>query len=138
MGLAPDATYRASDVDRRSLDTVARFLELVGQPHRAELRDVVTDPPADEADVALLLKLVPTLDRQDPQAAARLLRALRVRHAVVTFPARSLGGRGKGMEHTYRDRLRRLVSDVGRVTAVAEASVPNELVFVLALDPVRG
>jgi 16S rRNA (guanine(1405)-N(7))-methyltransferase len=138
MGLAPEATYRASDVDRRSLDAVERFLALVGQPRRVELRDVVADPPADEADVALLLKLVPTLDRQDPEAAARVLRALRVRHAIVTFPVRSLGGRGKGMEHTYRDRLERLVADAGRVTAVAEASIPNELVFVLALDSVRG
>ena len=138
MGLAPDATYRASDVDRRSLDTVDRFLDVVGQPHRTELRDVVTDLPADEVDVALLLKLVPTLDRQDPEAATRLVRALRTRHAVVTFPAHSLGGRGKGMERTYRDRLQRLVSDTGRVTAVAEASVPNELVFVLALEPLDG
>ncbi len=68
-----------------------------------------------------------------PDAAARLLRAVRVRHAVVSFPARSLGGRGKGMERTYRERLDRLVVDAGRVEAVAEASVPNELVFVLTL-----
>ena len=60
------------DVPRvRRRSAVARrgrpFLDVVGQPHRAELRDVVTDLPADEADVALLLKLVPTLDRQDPK-----------------------------------------------------------------------
>ena len=84
--------------------------------------------------MALLLKLVTTLDRQDPAAAARLIRALRVKHAVVTFPRRSLGGRGKGMERTYRARLDRLVADAGRVTAVTEASVPGELVFVLSLD----
>lgn len=131
MGLASDATYVASDVDRRPLATVAEFLDLVGQPHRVDVRDLVVDPPTDEADVALLLKLVTTLDRQDPDAAARLLRALRVRHAVVSFPARSLGGRGKGMERSYRERLARLVDETGRVWAVAEASVPNELVFVL-------
>jgi len=133
MGLPAAATYVASDVDRRPLATVDEFLQLVGQPHRVEVRDLVTEPSTEVADVALLLKLVSTLDRQDPEAAARLLRALRVRHAVVSFPARSLGGRGKGMEATYRDRLDRLVVDAGRVQAVAEASVPNELVFVLTL-----
>ena len=46
--------------------TVASFLELVGQPHAVEVRDVVERPPVDEADVALLLKLVTTLDRQVP------------------------------------------------------------------------
>jgi len=133
MGLAADATYLASDVDRRPLANVTEFLALVGQPHRVDVRDLVADVPTDEADVALLLKLVTTLDRQDPEAAGRLLRALHVRHAVVSFPARSLGGRGKGMERTYRDRLERLVADAGRVEAVAEASIPNELVFVLTL-----
>jgi len=134
MGLAPDATYLASDVDRRPLATVASFLELVGQPHGVEVRDLVETPPADEADVALLLKLVTTLDRQAPEAASGMLRALRVRHAVVSFPKHSLGGRGKGMERSYRYRLDRLVGDAGRVSAVTEASVPNELIFVLTLD----
>jgi len=138
MGLNADATYLAFDVDRRPLATVTQFLELIGQPHRVELRDLVADPPDDGADVALLLKLVTTLDRQDPEAATRLLRGLRVRHAVVSFPARSLGGRGKGMERAYRHRLERLVADAGRVRAIAEASVPNELVFVMALDPIGG
>lgn len=133
-----DATYLASDADARPLAAVREFLDLVGQPHRVERRDLVVDPPTEPADVALLLKLVTTLDRQDPDAVSRLLRMLDVRHAVVSFTTRSLGGRAKGMEHTYRDRLERLASDVGRVTDVAEASVPNELVFVLTLDTRHG
>jgi 16S rRNA (guanine(1405)-N(7))-methyltransferase len=134
MGLPEDATYVASDVDRRPLATVAAFLELVGQPHRVEVRDLVADPPTERADIALLLKLVTTLDRQDPRTATRLLQGLDVRHAVVSFPARSLGGRATGMERSYRDRFARLMTDVGRVREVTEASVANELVFVLSLD----
>jgi hypothetical protein len=38
------------------------------------------------------------------------------------------------MERTYRSRLEELVEESGRVQEVAEASVPNELVFVLTLD----
>jgi len=138
MGVPRDATYRASDVDRRPLAAVSSFLALVDQPHEVEVRDLVESPPVAEADVALLLKIVTTLDRQDLVAATNLLRALRVRHAVVSFPTRSLGGRGTRMERTYRDRLERLTNDAGRVSAVAEASVPSELVFVLTLDAVDG
>lgn len=134
MGLAPDARYVAVDVDDRLLATVRAHLEDSGHPHEARTMDLVTQVPDDEADVALLLKLVTTLDRQDPHAAARLLRGLRARHAVVSFTTRSLGGRGKGMERTNRERMERLVNDAGRVSAVAEASVPGELVFVLTLD----
>jgi 16S rRNA (guanine(1405)-N(7))-methyltransferase len=132
-----DATYAAIDVDAGTLEVVRGFLGAVGQPHITELRDLVDDATVLEADVALLLKLITTLDRQDRDAARRLLERLPARHAVVSFAARSLGGRG-GRERTYRDRLDRLVADSDRVRAVAEASVPNELVFVLALDPPRG
>jgi 16S rRNA (guanine(1405)-N(7))-methyltransferase len=133
MGIGA-ATYVATDVDRRPLQTVDAFLEMVGQPHSVRAMDVVATIPDDRADVALLLKLAPTLDRQDPGAAVRLIRGLNVRHSVVSFPARSLGGRGKGMERTYRERLDRLIEESGRATATTEVSVSNELIFVLTFD----
>ena len=136
MGIG-DAMYNAVDVDAATLGTVSGFLESVGQPHATEVRDLVTAAPAEAAEVALLLKLVTTLDRQDADAATRLLRGLRAGHAVVSFAARSLGGRGNH-ERTYRARLERLAEDAGRVRSVAEASVPGELVFILDLEPLHG
>ena len=136
MGIR-DAMYHAVDVDAGTLDLARGFLQAVGQPHSAEVRDLVVDVPRETADVALLLKLVTTLDRQEADSATRLLRGLRVHHAVVSFAARSLAGRG-GHERTYRTRLERLVEESGRVREVAEASVPGELVFVLSLDPSGG
>ncbi len=136
MGLG-GAAYHAHDVDERQLATVRGFLSLVGQPHEVRATDLVAQTPGDVADVALLLKLVTTLDRQDPGAATRLLRGLRVRHAVVSFAAGSLGGRADARGRTYRRRLQRLAEEAGGVREVAEASVPGELVFVLTLDP-RG
>jgi len=133
MRLTRSATYHASDVDRRSLEVADQFLELVGQPHTIHASDLVADgPPMVHADVALLLKLVPLLDRQDSSAGARVLRALHARYAVVTFPSRSLGGGRRGMAATYRRRLDGLVAETG-AGEVREASVPNELVFVLTL-----
>lgn len=133
MGMGRDATYHASDVDRRSLGMAGEFLELVGQPHRVVARDLVADgPPPGHVDVVLLLKLVPLLDRQDPSAAARVIGALDAAHAVVSFPARSLGGR-RGMAAAYRARLEELIAELG-IREAREASVRNELVFVLTLD----
>jgi 16S rRNA (guanine(1405)-N(7))-methyltransferase len=138
MALAPDAAYLAIDGDERPLAAVRGFLDLVGPPHEVVASDLVAEAPTRRADVALLLKLVTTLDRQDPEAAARLLRGLDAGHAVVSFTTRSLSGRRGGMEPTYRRRLDRLVADAGRVSDVGEASVANELVFVLTLDPSHG
>jgi 16S rRNA (guanine(1405)-N(7))-methyltransferase len=133
-----DARYAAVDVDAAALGMVRSFLEAIGQPHSVEARDLVAGAPPHDADVTLLLKLVTTLDRQDPDAANRLVRGLRTRHAVVSFAARSLGGAGAGRERTYRERLRRLVDESGCVRAVHEASVPNEMVFILTLEPTHG
>ena len=77
MGLDPAARYVAVDVDRRALDRVEAFLDLVGQPHEARALDLVSAVPDVEADVALALKLVTTLDRQDRSAASRLLASIR-------------------------------------------------------------
>lgn len=134
MGLPRTATYHACDVDRRSLEVTGEFLELVGQPHVLHMRDLVADgPPPETAEAALLLKLIPLLDRQDPSAAVRVLRALDARHAVITFPSRSLGGGRRGMAGTYRRRLDAVAAEAG-ASDVREASVSNELVFVLTLD----
>lgn len=136
MGL-PDATsVHAVDVDAAQLTMVGAFLALVGQPHMVEAMDLAAHAPSAAAEVGLLLKLVPLLDRQDPAAATRLLAALRVERAVISFPRRSLGGRGKGMETRYRRRMATLAADLGpRVIDVREASVSNELVFVAILQP---
>lgn len=133
MGVG-DAAYLAVDADLRPLTTVRDFLALVGQPNEVRTVDLVADVPTDEVDVALMLKLVTTLDRQDAEAANRLLQGVRARHVVVSLPARSLGGRGKAMRDVYRDRLERLAAQSGRLSAVADASVPNELVLVMTLD----
>lgn len=133
-----DAAYVAVDADAGTLATVEGFLAAVAQPHATQARDLVAEPWNEAGDVALLLKLVATLDRQDRDAAARLLRTLDARHAIVSFTTRTLSGRARGMERTYRDRIERLAADAGRVREMAEASVPNELVFVLTLEPLDG
>lgn len=136
MGLARDAEYLACDADRRVLNEVEAFLALVRQPHRTWACDLVVDAPGNEADVALLLKTVPLLDRQDVGAAARVLERVRARHLVVSFPARSLGGRAT-LARTYEARMAALLDELGpRVASSTELQFRTELVSIIALtDP---
>jgi 16S rRNA (guanine(1405)-N(7))-methyltransferase len=132
MGLPPGCRYLAYDIDAAMLNFVAGFLDLIGVDHRVCLRDVVADPPDDACDVALLLKTVPCLDQQHPGAAGDIMRAVRARHIVVSFPTRSLGGHGgKGMDRSYRERVVAGLGtgDWGRL--LEEIELPGELVFVV-------
>ncbi len=135
MGLPERASYVAYDIDSQMLGFIDGALELFGVTHRVEPRDIVTNPPTDDCDLALLLKSVPCLDQQDTDAAARILHAIRARQIVVTFPTRSLGGHGKGMARTYHARFETLLSEIGGAFTVAgEIELANELVFVIQRD----
>jgi 16S rRNA (guanine(1405)-N(7))-methyltransferase len=59
----------------------------------------------------------------------RILEGLNARHILVTYPLRSLGGRRKGMEETYRSQFNELVA--GRDWSVQEFSFPNEVAYLV-------
>jgi len=106
-----------------------RFFALAGIDGQAHLQDVVGDPPTEEGDVALLMKASPCLERQQAGSTSSLLDAVRTRHAVVTYPVRSLGQRAKGMPERYAASLRDMLRD--RPWAVARLDLDTELVFVI-------
>ena len=101
MSLEPDARLVALDIDRERVQWLNRYLVLAGLEPLARCQDVLAQPPGDAADVALLLKMAPTLERQEPEATGRLVEALRAPWVVVSFPVKSLGGHEKGMAENY-------------------------------------
>jgi 16S rRNA (guanine(1405)-N(7))-methyltransferase len=135
MGLPEDARYTAYDIDSQLLGFVDGGLELFSVNHRVELRDIISNPPDDDCDLALLLKSVPCLDQQDTGASARVIQAIRARQIVVSFPTRSLGGHSKGMARNYRTRFETLLEELGEGFGIAgEVEMENELVFVVMRD----
>ena len=126
--------YSAMDVDCQLMALMNAFFSThLPGVLACECRDILVRPPDQVADVAFLLKTVPCLEQQEKGASLRLLRSLKVRPVVVSFPARSLGGRNKGMEAHYA----RLADDlVERLGGRAEAlRFPGELFYVIDLRP---
>ena len=127
MDLPAGASYLAVDVD----DRLARVFDQLGQAWPVDLRGVAQDlaagPPEASADLVLLLKAIPCLEQQEPGAGKRLLRSLDAPVIVVSFPARSLGGREKGMRENYDRMLREMVAGSGREIQVR--SYPTETVY---------
>jgi len=112
MKLPPSTPYHAVDIDRPLLERVQAFLSKVGRAGSVACRDVLVTPPTTEVDVVFLLKALPCIEQQERGAAVRLLGALRARYAVVSFPARSLGGRDKGMPVHYGDFMKNLMDQL--------------------------
>jgi 16S rRNA (guanine(1405)-N(7))-methyltransferase len=111
------------------VEFVGRFLGLAGVAGRAWVCDLATQPPSEQADLALALKLLPVLEQIERGAGLRLLQALDAPFVLVSFPAQSLGGRGKGMPDHYERQLRAMVA--GQPWELTRLSFPTELAFLI-------
>lgn len=129
MGLRQGATYHAYDIDGERIDWLNRYLSLSGVSGCAHWQDVLTHPPEEQGEVALLFKSSACLERQRAGATLALLDALRVRHVVVTFPVHSLGGHNKGMPEQYERTFAQLITD--RPWRVTLLRFETELVFLV-------
>lgn len=129
MDLAPGASYHAYDIDAARIEFLNRCLVLLGFPPLARWQDVLCQPPDTPADVALLLKTSPCLDRQEPEGSLRLLTSLPTRFVVVSFAVKSLGGQEKGMLANYEASFRSLAE--GQGWPVTRLAFDTELVFIV-------
>jgi 16S rRNA (guanine(1405)-N(7))-methyltransferase len=122
------AHYIALDIDAARVRFLNRYLSLVGLQPLARCQDVLSHPPDDDADVALLLKMSPTLERQEPGATLRLMEHLAAPYVVVSYAIKSLGGREKGMAGQYGQQF--LAWMEGRRWSAQTLGFETELVFV--------
>jgi 16S rRNA (guanine(1405)-N(7))-methyltransferase len=125
--LAADARYYACDIYQDQIDFLNRVFQQSGQPGQAYMGNLLADVPSQAADVALLLKTIPCLEQVDKSIGPRLLAQINAPVLVVSFPARSLGGRSKGMVQNYADHFAELVA--GQPWRVARFDFPTEMVF---------
>jgi len=112
MPLAAGASYRAYDVYGGVMGFLGETLPLLGLRGEAHCADVLHEPPAAQAEVALLLKVLPVVEQLwgDPTA---FLQAVNARHLLVSYPVASLGGRKRGMRDTYAQRFEALLGELG-------------------------
>ncbi len=134
LPLAEGFIYEATDVLIPLLDFLNAYFVKTSINGRAGLLDLSTQIPAQEVDLVIMLKLIPLLDQIDKSIALRLLQNLKAKTILVSFPLKSLGGRGKGMLGTYQKRFEGLAE--GLNSAINEYRFSNELVYLIRKVPV--
>jgi 16S rRNA (guanine(1405)-N(7))-methyltransferase len=127
MPLAEDARYYACDIYQDQVDFLNQFFGLDGQQGKALLANLLESVPTQAVDVALLLKTIPCLEQLDRSIGTRLLAQINAPVIVVSFPARSLGGRGKGMVQNYADHFAELVA--GQPWQITRFDFSTEMIF---------
>lgn len=127
MPAAADMEYYACDIYEDMVDFLKRFFGHFGVTGRAWVCDLTAKIPAQPAQVALALKTIPCLEQLDKRIGPRLLEGLPADMLLVSFPARSLGGRGKGMPEFYAAHFQELVE--GQDWQVQRFLFSTELAF---------
>ena len=140
MELAEGAVYEAWDLSFATVELINRFFAVCGMPQGARVGDAFTQPdwagrdnrlydPSIPVDLALLLKLVPVLEQQRKGLAFEIIDCLPARVIVVSFPIRSLGGRGKSMLTHHSDMFEHGITGPTRI--IDKTVIGDELVYVV-------
>jgi 16S rRNA (guanine(1405)-N(7))-methyltransferase len=129
MPLAYGFTYFASDVVSPLVYFLWHYFELFGYNANASILDLSFSIPSQPVQLALLMKTVPLLEHIEHGLSQKVLENLNAEHILVTYPLRSLGGRKKGMEETYRSQFDQLVG--GRDWKIREFRFPNEVAYLV-------
>jgi 16S rRNA (guanine(1405)-N(7))-methyltransferase len=129
MPIAQGMEYTACDIYEDMTAFLGEYFRHFGIQGSTFTCDLTCEAPQTAARVALLLKTIPCLDQVDKSAAGRLLRGLQTDYILASFPARSLGGRGKGMRENYETRFNELVS--GENWKITRFDYVSELAFLI-------
>lgn len=129
MPVTESLTYQACDIYTDMVHFVDAFLRHFSAKSLATTCDLVAGPLQTPVQVAFLLKTIPCLEQVNKQIGLSLLEQLQAAHILVSFPAKSLGGRNKGMPDYYRDHFYALIE--GQSWQVQEFSFPTEIAFLV-------
>jgi 16S rRNA (guanine(1405)-N(7))-methyltransferase len=130
MPLAETFSYQACDIYADMVHFVDAFLRHFSAESQAQTCDLVSGPPKTPVQIALLLKTIPCLEQVDKQIGPSLLDQIQADHLLVSFPAKSLGGRNKGMPAFYREHFYELIED--RPWQVQEFNFSTEIAFLVS------
>ena len=124
---APEAVYSGIEIDGAMVRFLGECLDRLAIRHDLREADLLAGERLPEADVALALKLLPTLEQQRAGSGMALLEALPAPVVIVSFPTRSLGRRDLGFADSYRRQFERQLAD--RPWRTDKVEFPGELVY---------
>ena len=118
------------DLHGGAIRLINRWAETHGMPARAQTADLLSENclPDGEYDLALMMKLLPILETQQTGAALRLIDSTPARRILVSFPTKTLGGRGVGMETHYSQWFEALVPETRIIQRFTHGS---ELIYLI-------
>ncbi len=129
MNLAPGASYLGRDIDLAEIGFLKGVIrELEWKKIRVAPGDALADT-GPRADIAFLLKLLPSLEQQSPGSSEVILKKIPARWLVISFPSGSLSGGKRGMASFHEKNFAGLAEKMRLKAKLIR--FPSETVFVI-------
>ena len=123
--------YIGYDIDQKEVDFLnSVFEQLSISNFKAKYGDIFTQE-LPKSDIALLLKLLPTIEQQQKGISLEILNKLPNKWIVVSFPVFSIGKKSKNMTEFYTTWFEELITKLEFKTSVVKLEFKTELVFVV-------
>lgn len=131
--------YYALDIDLELAGMLNKYFKISGLPALAGCTDVISENPKQQADIAFLFKLIPTIENCKKGRGFELIFNIDAKYIIVTFPVKSLCGKNKGMAENYAVSFKKNMKDInnmngGKIAILAEDIIGSELVYVLSKE----
>jgi len=129
MPLPQKVKYYAYDVYKDLIEFLDDFMIITNIDGYAEARDVVQHPPETDVDLAFILNSIPCLEQIEKSAGLKLLESVNANFFAVSYPVRSLGGRGKDMRKHYELQFNKMIQE--KKWIIQRLEFRSELVFMI-------
>lgn len=113
MPLAQDPIYQGLDIFQDLVDFSTEFLQHFHLRGRMQCADILTSLPRQRTQLALALKILPTLEQIEKNSVRDWLESIPAEHLLISYPVASLTGKGKGMPDHYTQQINQLVQNLG-------------------------
>ncbi len=117
------------DIQMTCVDAINEWARRAGWNVCARGADLIGIEELPECSLTLFMKLLPVLDAQRAGEGMRVMQLARSERVLVSFPTRTLGGRGVGMERNYGERFEAALPEGFEI--VERMALANELFYAL-------
>ncbi len=131
MGLEPGAEYIVYDIDTRLISVIDTFFIYLNRHYRAVCADILVSILGMETDVVFLLKTLPCLEQQEKGVSEEIIKTLKAKYIVISFPSKSLTGKEKGMETYYNKFILEILERLSLSLDYFRLEYSNEMFYVV-------
>jgi len=123
-------SYYAFDIDVNLAKIINKYFDLFNFPQYAGCIDIISETPAQKADIAFLFKIIPTVENCKKGRGFEIINNLDAKYIIVSFPTKTLCGKNIGMAKNYAASFEENL-DCEKFAVIGKEIFANELVYVL-------